>query len=253
MISTYAKDYFNLVILSIAKYQVGGRICDSNQKDAVDEVILRAAQDDKNCCYFFDAHWNGALFLQRFFMIRSFLCVFAIALTSLPTVAQQKLILTQSEIIFVSKQMGVPVDGKFKKFDAQMNFDPKKPESSKIGFTVDLASVDIGNSDTEKELTKPGWFNSLKVPQASFDSTSIKALGGGKFEVTGKLSIKGNTRDVTVPIALTQSGGTTTARGEFTLKRIEFKIGDGEWNDPSLVANEVIVKVKLALTGIAAL
>jgi polyisoprenoid-binding protein YceI len=58
---------------------------------------------------------------------------------------------------------------------------------------------------------------------------------------------------VTVPVSLTQKDGTTRAEGSFVLKRLDFKIGDGEWNDTSLVANEVTVKVKLAMTGIAAL
>ena len=169
--------------------------------------------------------------------------------TSTPTFAQQKLVPAQSEIVFVSKQMGVPVDGKFKKFDAQLNFDPKSPQTSKVAFTVDLLSADIGNADTERELKKPGWFDSGKFPQATFNSTAIKALGSGKFEVAGKLAIKGASRDVLVPVVITQAGGVSTARGEFTLKRLEFKIGDGEWNDPSLVANEVIVKFKIAVTG----
>ncbi len=181
---------------------------------------------------------------------------FALALASfvMATVsAQQKIVPAQSEIVFISKQMGVPVDGRFKKFDAQMNFDPKSPQTSKVSFTVDLASADIGNSETERELTKPGWFDTSKFPQATFASSAMKALGGGKFEVIGKLSIKGSVRDVVVPVAVTQAGGVSTARGEFVLKRLEFKIGDGDWNDPSLVANEVTVKFKLAVTGMAAL
>ncbi len=176
--------------------------------------------------------------------------VASVLLASSPLVlAQQKLELKQSEIVFVSKQMGVPVDGKFKKFDAQMNFDPKSPQTSKVSFTVDLASADIGNTDTERELTKPGWFDTSKFPQATFASNAIKSLGGGKFEVVGKLGIKGNARDVVVPITVTQAGGLSTARGEFVLKRLDFKIGDGEWNDPSLVANDVTVKFKIAVTG----
>jgi polyisoprenoid-binding protein YceI len=163
--------------------------------------------------------------------------------------AQQKLDLKQSDIIFISKQMGVPVDGRFKKFDAQMSFDPKSPQTSKVAFTVDLASADIGNTETERELTKPGWFDTSKFPQATFASSAIKSLGSGKFEVAGKLAIKGNSRDVIVPVAVTQAAGVSTARGEFILKRLDFKIGDGEWNDPSLVANDVTVKFKIAVTG----
>ena len=194
-----------------------------------------------------------------YFMVKRILLLMTLVFSALffalsaPVNAQQKLVAAQSDISFVSKQMGVPVEGKFKKFEADLNFDPKKPDTSKIAFVVDLSSVDIGNAETEKELTKPGWFDSLKIPQAKFTSTSIKSLGGGKFEVAGKLAIKGNTRDVTAPISLTQAGGVTTARGEFTVKRLEFKIGDGDWNDTSLVANEVVVKVKLTIIGMGAL
>lgn len=167
--------------------------------------------------------------------------------------AQQKLVPAQSEIAFVSKQMGVPVEGKFRKFDAQVAFDPKKPEAARIAFTVDLGSASLGSAESEAELVKPAWFNTPKFPQATFQSTTVKGLGGGKFEVAGKLTIKGNARDVLVPVALTQAAGTTTATGTFTLKRLEFKIGDGEWADTSMVANDVQVKLRLALSGVGAL
>jgi polyisoprenoid-binding protein YceI len=172
------------------------------------------------------------------------------ALACAPAFAQQKLIPAQSEIVFISKQMGVPVDGKFTKFDVQSTFDPKKPEASKINFTVDLLSAATGAKETEAELKKPGWFDSLKLPNATFTSSTVKAVAAGRFEVAGKLSIKNIVRDVVVPVNITQKDGITRAEGAFTLKRLEFKIGDGEWNDTSLVANDVQVKLKLALTGV---
>jgi polyisoprenoid-binding protein YceI len=170
-----------------------------------------------------------------------------------PTLAQQKLIPAQSDISFTSKQMGVPVDGKFKKFDAQIAFDPKKPEAGNIAFSIDLSSAQIGDSETMAELAKPVWFDSKRVPQATFQSAGVKAAGPGKFDVTGKLTIKGNVRDVVVPVTLTQAAGTTTAAGAFVIKRLEFKIGEGDWADTSMVANDVQVKFKLALTGVGAL
>jgi polyisoprenoid-binding protein YceI len=173
-----------------------------------------------------------------------------VALNAQNAFAQQKLVLAESEISFVSKQLGVPVSGKFKKFDAEVSFDPKKPEAAKVNFTVDLLSTDIGNEETEKELKKPGWFDSIKIPAATFQSQSVKSLGSGKFEFTGKLAIKGVSQNVVVPVTVTQAAGKTRAVGTFTLKRLDFKIGDGDWNDVSLVANEVVVNVKLALTGI---
>jgi polyisoprenoid-binding protein YceI len=172
-----------------------------------------------------------------------------------PAGAQQaaKLVGTQSQIDFVSKQMGVPVEGKFKKFDAQIALDPKKPETGKVALTIDIGSATIGVPESDAELPKPAWFNAAKFPQANFQSTAIKGVGGGKFEVIGKLSIKGNTQDVMVPVTLTQSGATSTASGAFTIKRLDFKIGEGEWADTSMVANEVQVKFKLALNGIGPL
>jgi polyisoprenoid-binding protein YceI len=167
--------------------------------------------------------------------------------------AEQKLIQPQSEIVFVSKQMGVPVEGHFKKFDAQIAFEPTKPEASKIAFTVDIASATIGVPETDAELPKVTWFNTAKFPQATFQSTSVKGLGAGKFEVSGKLSIKGASRDVVIPIALVQAGANTTAIGTFALKRLNFKIGENEWADTSMVADDVQVKFKLALTGVGKL
>ena len=167
--------------------------------------------------------------------------------------ADQKLVPAQSDISFVSKQMGVPVEGRFKKFDAQVTFDPAKPEASKMAFTIDVASAAFGAPETDAELPKAAWFNTAKFPQATFQSTAVKGTGAGKIEVTGKLSIKGNVRDVVVPVVLTQAGPTTTATGSFVLKRLAFKIGEGEWADTSMVADDVQVKFKLALTGVGKL
>jgi len=164
--------------------------------------------------------------------------------------AQQRLVPSESEIAFTSKQMGVPVSGKFKKFDAEVAFDPKKPDAAKVNFTVDLLSADIGNTETETELKKPGWFNSAKVPAATFQSSSVKSLGAGRFEFSGKLSVKSISQNVIVPVTVTQSGGKSRAVGSFNLKRLDFKIGDGDWNDVTLVANEVVVNINLSLTGI---
>ncbi|GAA0742001.1 YceI family protein [Ideonella azotifigens] len=167
--------------------------------------------------------------------------------------ADQKIVPAQSDISFTSRQMGVPVDGKFKKWDAQIAFDPKKPETGKVSFTIDTGSATFGAAETDAEVPKAAWFNVPKFPQATFQSSAIKAAGPGKVEVTGKLSIKGAVHDVVVPVTLTQAGATTTAAGSFTIKRLDFKIGEGEWADTSMVANDVVVKFKLAVTGVAPL
>jgi len=180
------------------------------------------------------------------------LIAFVLLACSLPALARQ-LVPAQSEIVFVSKQMGVPVEGRFQKFNAKIVFTPSKPDQANIAFTVDMTSATLGVKETDAELPKAEWFNTAKFAQASFQSTSVKALGAGKFEVAGKLSIKGATQTVLVPVTLTQAGANTTAVGAFALKRLAFKIGDNEWSDTSMVADDVQVKFKFALTGVAKL
>ena len=175
------------------------------------------------------------------------------ALFATAAMAAQTLVPAQSSVNFTAKQMGVPLQGHFKKFDAQVNFDTAKPETSKIHFTVDTGSATMGSKETDAELPKADWFNIAKFPQAVFDSTAVKALGGGKYQVDGKLSIKGQSQNVSIPVQLAQSGATTTASGTLPLKRLQFKIGEGEWGDTSMVADEVQVQFKLALTGVGKL
>jgi polyisoprenoid-binding protein YceI len=176
-----------------------------------------------------------------------------LAAVPLAAQAEQQLVPAQSEIQFVSRQMGVPVEGRFKSFDAKLVFDPAKPASSSIAFSVDTGSATLGVRETDAELPKADWFNVAKFPKATFQSTAVKRLQGNQFEVAGKLSIKGVSSDVVVPVTLAQSGAQTTATGSFAIKRLIFRIGDNEWSDTSMVADPVQVKFKLTLTGVAKL
>ena len=82
---------------------------------------------------------------------------------------------------------------------------------------------------------------------------SRRSVGGGKFEVAGKLTLKGLAHDLTVPVQVSQAQGLSTATGSFVLKRLDFKVGEGDWADASIVANDVQVSFKLVLQGVPAL
>ena len=176
-----------------------------------------------------------------------------LATSALAQPAAQKLVPAQSEIRFSIKQMGVPIEGRFGVFDAQIAFDRTKPEAGKIAFSIDLGSAVVGDADTVKELKKPDWFNTVKFPAATFASTAIKSTGvAGAFEVAGNLVIKGVSRPVVIPVKLATAatGSPSIAEGGFGLKRSDFKIGEGDWADTSIVANEVAVRFKLAVAGL---
>ena len=177
----------------------------------------------------------------------------ACLLAAQPALAQQKLVPADSKISFITRQMGVPLEGHFKKFDAQVAFNPAQLASSNITLNVDTGSATFDAPETDAEMPKATWFNVPKFPKATFQSSGIKALGGGKFEVAGKLSIKGVSRDVVAPVTLVQNGALTTATGTLTIQRLTFKIGENEWADTSMVADDVQIQFKLALTGVGKL
>ena len=181
----------------------------------------------------------------------SLLALAAVCATGLAfaQLAAQPVAEDKADIRFVSKQMNVPVEGKFRKFKAEVAFDPAKLDQSKAKFDIDMASVELGLQEAEDELKQPGWFNTAKFPTATFASTSVKSPGGNKYEVAGKLTIKGTTRDVIAPFTLTpKAGGVNEAAGSLTIKRLDYKIGEGSWSDTDTVADEVAIKFKVSLT-----
>lgn len=151
----------------------------------------------------------------------------------------------KSAINFVYKQMNVAVDGRFKKFSSLLSFDPAKPTAAKASFDVELASVDTGAAEGDEEVAGKPWFNTKAFPTARFVSSSVKPLGGNRYEVAGQLSIKGKTQDVVVPATFTAQGNTGVFDGSFTLRRADFSIGEGSWAKFDIVANDVLVKFRI--------
>jgi len=152
-----------------------------------------------------------------------------------------------SSITFVSKQMSVPVAGLFKKFTANIRINPAKPETGMANIEIDLASIDAGSMEANDEVKGQSWFDVAEYPRANFVSSSVKALGGGKFETAGKMTIKGKTIEVRAPFTLKEDRGLLNIDGAFTLKRLDFGIGSGLWSDTSVVADEVQIKFHVVL------
>src|ERR1039457_100722 len=131
--------------------------------------------------------------------LRSFIPPLGMMLLAAGQAGAQGVLIDKSEIRFQSKQMGANVEGRFRRWKANIVFAPKD-------------------------------------------------LGGDKYEGAGKLTVKGITHDAVVPITLKKDAtGNSVAEGSFTLKRLDYKIGEGEWADPSMVANDVLVRIRMVL------
>ncbi len=158
------------------------------------------------------------------------------------------MLVDRSEIRFVSKQMGASVEGRFRKWTANVDFRPKDLANSKVELEIDLASIDLASAEAEAEVRRPLWFDVARFPVARFVSTGMRDLGGERYEIAGTLSIKGIAKEVVVPVALARdAAGNSVADGRFTLKRLEFKVGEGLWADTDAVADDVVVRVRMVL------
>jgi polyisoprenoid-binding protein YceI len=174
----------------------------------------------------------------------------SLMLMTTPFAQATAVITDKSHIGFVVKQMGVGVSGHFKRFDADITLDPDKPEAGRAEIVVDIASISTGEPDADKEALAPAWLHAADFPKARFKSSSLRAMGGERYEVKGLLTLKGKPREISVPFTLkTQADGTRVASGEFTLRRTDFGIGGGEWNEDDLVSNEVPVAFRLVLAA----
>ncbi|PRD77486.1 polyisoprenoid-binding protein [Burkholderia multivorans] len=156
--------------------------------------------------------------------------------------------LAKSKVSAVSRQMNVPTEGVFRKFSAQVKFDPAKAAQGSAQMTIDVASFDLGDKMYNDQVAGKEWFDAKAYPQATFVSSAIAPAVGNKYNVTGKLTIKGKTENVTVPVTVTQSGATQTFDGVLPIKRSTFNVGTGEWKDTSVVADEVQIKFHLVAT-----
>ena len=173
--------------------------------------------------------------------------VIAAAAIALPALAAPalKTDAAKSKVTITFKQMNVPVDAQFKKFNAAISYDAAKPENSKANVDIDVASFDLGDPMYNQEVQKKEWFNTAQFPKASFVSTQIKAGAAGKLDVTGKLTIKGKTSDVSFPLSVKKEGSAQVFEGTLPIKRLTYGIGDGEWKDTSLVADDVSIKFRV--------
>lgn len=151
----------------------------------------------------------------------------------------------KSQVKFVFTQMNVAVEGGFKKFSGDVSFDAAKPEAGKATMVVDLSATDAGSPDANDTLKGEDWFNMAKFPKATFTATGFKALGGGKFQAVGQMSIKGKTAALTLPFTARPEANGQWIEGAFPLSRLAWKVGENEWSDVGTVADAVQVKFKL--------
>jgi polyisoprenoid-binding protein YceI len=175
----------------------------------------------------------------------TFLTFSAAAFGCAQAATYQSVQLDKSSVTFAYKQMGVSVDGRFRKFTSQVHFDPAKPDQMKASIDIELASVDAGSGEADQEVAGKAWFNTAAFPKASFVAKQVKQTAPNQYDVQGALTIKGQTRDLKFAMKHTPQGPLGVLSGGFVLKRGDFAIGEGMWSKFDVVANDIQVNFSL--------
>ena len=158
-----------------------------------------------------------------------------------------------SQIGFTVKEMGVPVTGEFKRFEATIDIDAAKPEKSSAALRIDVASLTTDNDEADAIAVDADWMDKAHAPYATFKSTSIRALAPGRYEAQGVLAIKNKERPLSMQFtSADQADGKTLISSEFNIPRSSFGIGGGVWNEGGVVSENILVKVRLLVAAAAA-
>ena len=149
------------------------------------------------------------------------------------------------EVTFRVMQAGAPYSGNFRRFAGDVCF--AQGRLTRINASLDPSSVDTGLPELDAALKEKDFFAVREFPRVTFVSTSVQSQG--EAQVTrGTLEIKGNRREVEVVLRSQQTGGKMSISGSFTLDRLQYGIGTGDWTNTKWLGAEVKLDINATLT-----
>ncbi len=155
-------------------------------------------------------------------------------------------------LTFEATQAGARFTGEFSRFVADVAFNPSAPSECRFDVTIDTASAGTGESQRDGLLRGQDFFWVDRYPNASYQGSACRSEGAG-FTLKGQLLLRGVARPVTLQFHFEpDSGGGGTLTGKAVVQRLDFGVGQGEWEGTEWVGNEVTVRFDLTLSAAAA-
>ena len=150
-----------------------------------------------------------------------------------------------SRVGFEAAMNGEGFTGTFKRYDAQISFDPKDLKGSKAVVSIDMTSAFTNEQTRDESLPTADWFNAEKFPRATFVTKGFTALGGGKYKAAGDLTLKGVSKPIVLPFTLVISGDTAKMTSAIIVNRLVFGVGQGQWKTEEAIPARVTVRIAL--------
>lgn len=151
----------------------------------------------------------------------------------------------RGQVKFVARQSEVALEGNFRTFRADIDFDPAHPQAGTVKVAIELASADAGGADADNLLKSREFFDVEHFPRATFEANAIAPAANGGFQASGAFTLKGRSAPIVVPFTARRDGATTWYEGGVTLSRLAWHVGEGQWADTGSLDDEVLIQFKV--------
>ncbi|HET9864707.1 MAG TPA: YceI family protein [Steroidobacteraceae bacterium] len=152
-----------------------------------------------------------------------------------------------ASLTFTFDQAGAENRGSFGQFTTVLVYDEKNPTAGSLEVTVQMASLDTQDKDRNETLAGEDLLDTKKFPTARYTAGSFAKRADGTLEAVGKLTLRGVTRDLRVPLTIRKTGTGLEISGEVTVRRLDYGVGQGEWKSTEWVGNDVRLQYKVPM------
>jgi polyisoprenoid-binding protein YceI len=156
-----------------------------------------------------------------------------------------------SSLAFTFTQLGAASTGHFKTFVTEFQYDPANPARSSLLVKVTIDSLDTQDAERDDTLKTPDLFDAKTWPAATYVAKSLARTASGGLEAVGKLTIRDIGKDLRLPLTIKPTASGLELSGQTTIKRLDFGVGQGEWQSTESIDDDVKLVYKVVLVKAA--
>lgn len=152
-----------------------------------------------------------------------------------------------SSLTFVFDQAGAASKGSFRQFTTELAYDEQSPAAGRLDVKVQIGTVDTQDQERNEMLASADLFDAQKFPTAQYTADTFARTTAGGLEAVGKLTLRGVTRDLRLPLKIVRTAAGLELSGVAAIKRLDYGVGQGDWKTTEGVGDEVKIQYQVAL------
>ena len=184
----------------------------------------------------------------RGWMVAALLAAAPAATAQVPATAWTT-VAESSRIEFTGTLAGGDFTGHFQRFVAAIAFDAADLAGSRFRVEIETSSANTADADRDAALAGSDFFAASRWPKATYEASQFAATGPGQYQARGNLTIRGISGEVPVKFTFKPAtdGHSAVLSGRASVRRLDFGVGQGEWQDTKWLGDEVRIRFELAL------